>query len=98
VSALEQGLGDLARTHGARYVALKPEWYGLDPIHIRPWRCRRAWAEILGEGAIPGPRVGIARAIATYRLFPERQWMFGREMRRAQPCSRLATGSTVSLY
>jgi hypothetical protein len=98
VPALERGLQDLARAHEARYVDLQPEWYGFDPIHIRPWKCRRAWEEILGHGAAGCPRVGIARSLATYRLFPERQWMFGHEMRRAQPCGRLAGGSTVSLY
>jgi hypothetical protein len=98
VAALEDGLRALAGTHRARYVELKPEWYGFDPIHIRPGKCRRAWQEFVGDGAVACPRVGIARSLATYRLFPERQWMFGHEMRRTQPCWRLATGSTVSLY
>jgi hypothetical protein len=98
VAQLEVGLRAAAATYGAHYVELRPEWYGFDPIHIQPWKCRRAWQEILGDGAAVCPRVGIARSLATYRLFPERQWMFGREMRRPQPCWRLPTGSTVSLY
>jgi Asp-tRNA(Asn)/Glu-tRNA(Gln) amidotransferase A subunit family amidase len=96
--ALERGLQDLARVHEARYVVLRPEWYGLDPIHIQPWKYRRAWEEILGHGAASCPRVGLAQSLAAFRLLPERQWMFGREMRRAQPCWRMAGGSTVSLY
>jgi hypothetical protein len=100
LTALEQGLRALAAAHGAAHVELRPEWYGLDPIHIRPLRCRDAWRHVLRAAAeAPDcPRVGFVRAMETYRLFPERQWLFGREMRRAQPCVRLATGSTVALY
>jgi hypothetical protein len=101
VPALDQGLRDLAVRHNTVFVELRPEWYRIDPIHIRPGRCRRAWAEILtaaaGTPVSPCPRVGI-RSLGTYRLFPERQWMFGREMRRDQPCGRLPAATTISLY
>jgi hypothetical protein len=98
VAELEDGLRGLAAAHDARYVPLRPEWYGFDPIHIRPWKCRQAWQEILADGAAPCPPVGIIGSLATYRLFPERQWLFGHEMRRVQPCWRLPTGTTVALY
>lgn len=100
VPALEEGLRERGRAHGVRFVELRPEWYGFDPIHIRPGRCRQAWAEILSAdtAAAPGPRAGLWRSLATYRMFPEQQWMFGREMREDQPCRRLPSGTTISLY
>ncbi|HEX5635248.1 MAG TPA: hypothetical protein VFX50_18520 [Gemmatimonadales bacterium] len=100
VAALDDGLQKLAQAHGVALAPLRPEWYGFDPIHIRPWHCRRAWGEILAFGGPPlcCPRVGIVRSLATYRLFPERQWLFGREMQRPQPCRRLADGTSFSFY
>jgi hypothetical protein len=100
VPALDQGLREAAVRHGADFVELRHEWYGFDPIHIRPRRCRQAWSEILAPAAPvqPCPRVSLSRALATYRLFPERQWIFGREMRRDQPCGRVSAGTTISLY
>ena len=48
---------------GARSCRLKPEWYGFDPIHIRPGMWNAAWQEILcGDApARRGPASG-ARA------------------------------------
>jgi hypothetical protein len=100
VPALDEGLRALARSRNTLFVELRPEWYRFDPIHIRPRRCREAWAEVLRAAGpvVPCPRVGILRGLGTYRMLPERQWMFGREMRRRQPCRRLPTGTTISLF
>jgi hypothetical protein len=100
VRALDEGLRDLARDQGARFVEMQPAWYGFDPIHISPLACRAAWRDILsGLAEAPAcPRVGVARSLLTYRLLPEQQWLFGREMRTAQPCGRLRSGTTISLY
>ncbi len=45
-------------TGALRFLRLKPEWYGLDPIHIRPGMWNAAWQEILCGDApsIPGGR------------------------------------------
>jgi hypothetical protein len=44
------------------------------------------------------PAVGLRRSLRVYRLLAERQWLLGREVRRAQPVWRAAGGSTLSLY
>ena len=100
IPALNAGLSGIARDRGAGYVELQREWYGFDPIHIEPWRCRSAWAEIVAAIA-PGascPPVGLARSLRTFGLLAERQWFFGHEVRRSQPCLRASDGTTVSLY
>ena len=42
------GLAGLAGAHRARFLHLRPSWYGVDPIHIRPSLWRTAWQEVLG--------------------------------------------------
>jgi hypothetical protein len=77
------GLRDLARRRSARLAPLRPEWYGLDPIHMRPRRWSEAWREILGA---PGPgRVRLKDAVRLHSAWPERQWLLGVERATAQP-------------
>jgi hypothetical protein len=90
------GLQTLARARGARFVQLRPEWYGIDPIHIRPSLWRVAWQEILGaSGRIARSRVETVRL---YAMRPERQWLCGVEQRRAQTGARLRRGGRLWLY
>lgn len=98
--ALEAGLRQLAAAHGAAFVPLRRAWYGVDPIHIRVRACRSAWSEITASvmPVAACPRVGLARSLATYTLLAERQWLLGREVRRAQPCRREPDGTTIALY
>lgn len=98
--ALDEGLRRIAAAHGAALVPLRREWYGFDPIHIRPARCRAAWAEIVSSAAPVRacPPVGVARSLRTYTLLAERQWLWGREIMRVQPCIRQPDGTTVALY
>ena len=65
------------RGHGARFVALRPEWYGLDPVHFRPGRWGEAWREILGAEPSGGGAPSLAEALRLHALWPERQWLFG---------------------
>jgi hypothetical protein len=100
---VDSGLRGLARRHAATFVPSALEWYGLDPIHVRPGRWRTAWSAILfapDAGAPVTPRAprGGPSAARLYTLPPERQWLFGRERRRSQPALTLADGGTVSLY
>jgi hypothetical protein len=99
-SRVDAGLRAVAAETGAGFVDLRPEWYGFDPIHVRPTRCRAAWREILSAAAdVPAcPRVGLTRSLLTYRLLPEEQSFFGREVRCAQPCATFADGSSIALY
>jgi hypothetical protein len=95
-----EGLARLAASRGARFFRLRPEWYGLDPVHIRPRMWRRAWREILsGEAAAEAPP-GCSRleALRLFSLSPERQWLLGVEQVTPQAGLRLPSGGRVWLY
>jgi hypothetical protein len=98
---VNEGLEAIAATRGVQFFRLKPHWYGLDPIHIRPAMWSLAWQEILCGNA-GGPRseaIGSKReALRLYLLRPERQWMFGREQFTAQHGLSLPHGGRVWLY
>ncbi len=49
---LSDGLVELAQRRRLRLVRLRPEWYGIDPIHIRPRFWRAAWREIVGASSL----------------------------------------------
>ena len=93
---VDDGLARLAEARGARFFRLKDQWYGFDPIHIKPtqWRC--AWQDILGaqEAATPS----MLEALRLYLLWPERQWLFGVEQHTLQAGTRLRHGARVWLY
>ena len=90
------GLAELAAAHRARFLHLRPSWYGIDPIHIRPSLWRTAWQEILGISC-PAPPSRI-EALRLYAMRPERQWLFGVEQRTRQAGARLRGGGRVWLY
>jgi hypothetical protein len=94
-------LATIAAARRIRFFRLKPEWYGIDPIHIRPSRWRAAWQEILcGRSSVRTADAGPARreALRLYLLRPERQWMFGREQFTPQQGVPLPPGGRVWLY
>ena len=91
------GLPSLAASRHVRFVSLRPEWYGFDPIHIRPSLWRSAWSEILGASADSDA----GSTLEQWRLYlmpPERQWLFGAERVRRQSGVRLRKGGRVWLY
>lgn len=93
------GLVDLAAAHGATLFRLKPEWYGIDPIHIRPSLCRPAWQQILGSDVrTDGRRRSWLEPLRLYLLRPERRWMFGVEQVTPQTGVALRSGARVWLY
>jgi len=96
---LNAGLGDLAAAQDVRLFRLKPEWYGFDPIHIRPRLWRPAWQEILGGESVgsSGPRPRF-EGLRLYTLRPERQWLLGIEQLTPQPGVALRFGGRVWLY
>lgn len=100
---LNERLLRLAAALGIRVITPRVDWYGIDPIHIRYGRRRRAWREVLATWA-SGPSIGIKRRAALRdavllrtRAPAERRW--GRlEQRRAQPVWRWSDGSTIGFY
>jgi len=94
---VDAGLAQLARGYRARFVPLQSDWYGFDPIHIRPARWSSAWQEIFGgEAAVARP--GTVETLRLLALAPERQRLFGIERVRPQRGVRLAAGGSVFLY
>lgn len=85
------GLAEIADRRSLRLVRLRPEWYGLDPIHFRRAVRAAAWREIAGcpEPEAPGLRGATARAEALRLYFatPERMSLLGLQLRRPQPTS-----------
>ena len=93
---VEGGLREIAARHGARFVPLHGDWYGLDPVHIRPGAWREAWGEITGLGAGPGaPWVETARVLT---LPAERRRLLGIERLRPQAGTALRRGGRLWLY
>jgi hypothetical protein len=95
---VDEALRDIARRRGARFVDLRLEWYGRDPVHIRKREWGAAWHEIVaGEAG----RTGGGWSWEGLRLFlmkPERRWWLGVEQRGAQPGLKLPGGPTVWCY
>jgi len=97
-----EGLARMAATERLRFATLRPEWYGFDPIHIRPRFWGPAWLEILGWG-IPSatPRTPAPRPLPSRVLYfapPARRWICGLEQRHGQPAVRTSGGTEVWLF
>jgi len=97
---VDAGLRAIAAARGVAFLRLKPEWYGVDPIHIRPRMWRLAWQEILcGERqAVAGRRAPRREAFRLYCLQPERASFLGRERRTPQRGVALRRGGRVWLF
>jgi hypothetical protein len=95
---VNSGLAPLAASRGVKLVRLRPEWYGLDPIHIRPSLWDPAWREILGPVAASGNGRSVFEQWRLYLMSPERQWLFGVERLRPQSGVPLPSGGRVWLY
>jgi len=96
---VDAGLEALAAARGIRFFRLDPEWYGFDPIHIRPSLWRPAWRRILGcEGAGAGEGSPLREALKLYLLPPERRRVLGVERFRPQRGVPLPSGARVWLY
>jgi hypothetical protein len=99
---VDEGLRGLAAEAGATFFEPPAAWYGLDPIHLRLGTWGRAWSCLLAghEAGLHG-KGGALGALTALRLAaapPARQWLFGRERKRAQPALTIPGGTTVSLY
>ena len=95
---VDEGLPTLARRHAARFVALRPEWYAFDPVHVRPAYWRDAWGEILSADDDARDASSLTESLRLHTLMPERQWLFGVERRNPQASTRLRRGGRVRLF
>jgi hypothetical protein len=100
---LDRRLCDLAARRGLPLIGHRPEWYGIDPIHIKLRHWSRAYSEILTPWLEGGPSPKLVppspgRWLYLRLLMPDRRWLFGFQQRWAQPAGVLADGTTVSIY
>ena len=98
-ASVHEGLGALTRTRSLCFVPMRTEWYGLDPIHIRPPLWTAVWRVVLGVPSGRAPAGSTPPAFEAARLYfapPERMSLLGRERRRAQPVYE--RGIRLSLY
>jgi len=99
VEGINAGLAELSAARGVRLFRLKPAWYGIDPIHIRPSLWRAAWQEILGIGSGAGRGdSSLLEGLRLYFMAPERRWILGIEQFTPQPGLALPSGGRVWLY
>ena len=100
--AVSKGLAHLAAETDAVLVIPRPEWYGFDPIHIRPGQWKNAWQSILAKGnegscLDQSPKIDLREWIRCNFSRPERQWFFKWEMKKQQPALKMG-GSSIWLY
>jgi hypothetical protein len=87
---VDAGVIALAGTYSIPLTEPQGCWYGIDPIHIRGRWIESAWQQILGEW-FPGdplpafPRVGLRRALQTWRWWPAERGRRGRVTETPQP-------------
>lgn len=94
---LDARLASIAREHGARFVAPRADWYGIDPIHVRLGmraEAARLLFESFGARRDTGPDALELGALG--RLKPATWTWFGRRARWPQPSATLGDGTRVS--
>jgi hypothetical protein len=105
---LDARLRKLAQDRGLYLAEHKPEWYGLDPIHMRGRYLASIWSDLLSRPQnMPiapdmqkpaGNGSSLRRWLYMQKLSPECHWILGLERRRVQPAGVLADGTTISLF
>jgi hypothetical protein len=94
---------DIATRRRLHLVEHAREWYGFDPIHVRPRQFEAACAAMLAPWSDecdvrPSPGVAARAAAALALARPLRWWRFGRVFLTPQPAIRLPGGAMVSLF
>lgn len=82
----------------------KPEWFGLDGIHVDYWQREAYYRDIVQQFADSGEKTGPLESqrefFLTWQQRPEFAFktLFGRAIYRSQPSGLLADGSRVGKY
>ena len=96
---VSEGVAAIADARKLRFVGLKKEWYGVDPIHFRPSVWRAAWQEIVYGSECPElGDLSRIEALHLYLMRPQHQQLFGIELGVEQQGVRLPAGGTIRLY
>jgi hypothetical protein len=95
---LNEGLAELSASRGVKFFRLNSDWYGVDPIHIRPSLWRSAWQEILDVPPQAAASSTVVEGLKLYFMAPERKRLFGAERYTPQTGTALKSGGCVWLY
>jgi len=104
VWAVHDGLAAMAARRKFILHEQKPEWFGLDGIHVNYWQREAYYREIIQQfpdsGEKPGPQERQWEFFLTWQQRPEFAFktLFGRAIYRPQPSGLLADGSRVCKY
>jgi hypothetical protein len=98
--AVVAGIEALAVERHLRFFRLRSDWYGFDPIHIRPRHWRAAFQQMLGIDAASATsgRSSRLEGLRLYALRPERERLFGVERVRPPVGTKLGRGGRVWLF
>lgn len=95
----------LCQEQGATLIEQRPEWYGIDPIHILSqrraaayWEILSPWQERNGSHDSPAGRLGFYHRWRLRCAAPHYRRLFGLDWHQKQPACLLADGSTVSFF
>jgi hypothetical protein len=96
---VNSGLAELSIKHGVNFFRLNPNWYGSDPIHIRPSLWRSAWQQILNAGSLSSNRKSsLLEGLRLYFMANERRRILGIAQFTPQSGVALPAGGRVWLY
>ena len=99
---LNERITQVVQEAGGTIVQPELNWYGVDPIHIRPRRRAAAWQKILSSWSFPENPVvawpGINRASQLWRLSPQERSYWARSYQNDQPALVDPDHSSYWLY
>jgi hypothetical protein len=97
---LNAGLAVLSTELDARFYTPSPDWYGVDPIHIRRRFWPLAWSEMLGSdpSAMNAQKLYLIDRLRLRFLRPEQRWLFGFEQFARQSGYSLSSGVRIWLF
>ena len=90
IHRLDAGMRELAQRHDAHWIEVQSDWFGWDPIHIRPSHQASAWRSIFSRWsawhpqAIANPDTPPVKLAGRKYRPAERIW-FGRHQQTPQP-------------
>jgi hypothetical protein len=99
---VDEGLRRLAAQYACQVMTPRPQWYGIDPIHVRRGLRSAAWSEILsawpGVDEVRVDPLTLRRCLPFWRLPAAERDVWGQTRRTAQPVWQVGDGSTIWLY